>query len=820
MASYGIPGGFLEVSAKNREATGNLGGFKYHEQSPDDQKDDTHGAEHGHASTVVSKVAALPLHMPSRHDGTGQERTSLTNKQSSHSDVATLVTTESTTTQPEPFTFEIELSPATLVSPLSCRESIFGSGRGPDRGQQLKVPPLIGGTATTSEERRRNRVRSKSAARGESSNVRQNNKTVAVAASGADRNNRSHSKAQQSRGMYEKGGSARSRSSDLPRHSQDEEDQTRTRSRSTAQSTERPAAWLKSSTRSVSEEIRTTVAKEVREGANQKMYERGRNPSKASRGEPIQGESPVRKATRPSRARGERKREESKRAECLSPSRTRGMTKTGDDGKSRARSKSRSRRSRESPFNSMASPDSNKETITNPSRLKSRATSRKSDASGKGSKTSGSSNNSRLVRSTSPMRRLTILNLQTRKGSATPSVYGLSETESPHKVNSKEFQPSADHYRTQRRSRPVKSKSERPGNWANRDRHSDEPVSSALHRSLSTYGTARADHSREAGFYVKDIHASQADSSSRDAPRVSLTPGNATGLVTLKPKVTAEYIRQKKSSNRSLTHPSQGSTTPQSRKAPINVANRGHDPTSSFDPTRFFSYPTAAVTPKETSVLLALKASAPITKREKADATMSSVGNSVEAQVKRANDLIQRQKLKKENSRLRQKTLEELVVGSMQLPAADNADEVFSTAESIQSAPAPGSWKRFVSNTSPRKFKQRSVGSQRDVQVLRKSSANLFVDRRVGGGISEGPATENTQATDVVGESYFSTPEARPFEEAVSVGDVMSSQVKSPTLWSPLQITRWVTRKRHEIAANTPLWAVNHKRALMDDEQN
>jgi hypothetical protein len=201
---------------------------------------------------------------------------------------------------------------------------------------------------------------------------------------------------------------------------------------------------------------------------------------------------------------------------------------------------------------------------------------------------------------------------------------------------------------------------------------------------------------------------------------------------------------------------------------------------------------------------------------------LSQGGNSVENRVRIANDLIQQHKLKKEKSRSRQKTLDEFEVPSQQIST------VVKKEGGVQDVPRLNSWTiGGPTRTSPRKTKLDRSGGYKVAteasgnnpsgtgrkgdnpfgQATTNSVDNLHASSRAG----------NTEETSVHGGSHVIIPEDGPLRHS-SVTPT-SDFKSSPSKWSPKKLAKWVSRKAHEIAANTTGRASEHKRFQNNDDE-
>lgn len=478
--------------------------------------------------------------------------------------------------------------------------------------------------------------------------------------------------------------------------------------------------------------------------------------------------------------------------------------------------------------------------------------------------------------------------LQSRKEVAPPSTKLSINTESSRNTSKSSKDSSSraskERRRTRSRSTARHSQGDRSSKWGNLDKIENlkMPEDSTAHQRW-TSSTATADQEMVwPSSFTKRRDSSSVTESMRSnrTSDILLSPGTAAkaGLVKVKPKLKPVMIRTKSTaSDRSISSQSVNSTpayppkipNAQSKKGPPMVHTSGSanvcqsspfkardfnsvlskmrakkklDSAKAFEEEAAtihsrdsFLSPTKAskpITPKMTPVILSRPSSAPSGNRKKVAeslAAISSPGASIEEKLINANDLIKRQKLKKANSISRQKSLEEFGVGSFSSPVDENeSEEIFSMAESIDSAPSRGSWGALKGTKSSKK--NRSTSSKPSEQSGTASSkwaglkgTNQFILATKSRVDSKRDGRQVPKSTTDPGDKHlhsnFSIPEETPMENSMNSSDDFTSTLsKSPgRRWSPKKLSQWAARKGHEIAASTGR-ASDHKRLLLDDE--
>ena len=234
------------------------------------------------------------------------------------------------------------------------------------------------------------------------------------------------------------------------------------------------------------------------------------------------------------------------------------------------------------------------------------------------------------------------------------------------------------------------------------------------------------------------------------------------------------------------------------------------------------------ISPKATVVHTTPLPSAPTTKREHAGSKLWSAlsspgGISVDAQVKRANELIQRQKLKKEKSRLRRLSLDDFGGESNQssTQVQKEGDEMTSTPEAMERTPSQSS--RNVFAALSRRFTKLSTGASAGTETKEphseragrkggdrhfQSTTELVEDGRQ----THAPSLENPDGTGLHEESHFGLPNDETFNES-------EARTSSPTRWSPTKAAKWMTRKGQKIATNATGRFNEQRRILLDDNE-
>jgi hypothetical protein len=261
-----------------------------------------------------------------------------------------------------------------------------------------------------------------------------------------------------------------------------------------------------------------------------------------------------------------------------------------------------------------------------------------------------------------------------------------------------------------------------------------------------------------------------------------------------------------------------------------NVPNVGpqdsQNPTLSSAATLGFTSPTAISA--QTSPP---PPSAPTTKREQAGSMLWSMlspgAKSVDAQVKRANELIQRQKLKKEKSRLRRLSLDNYGESnhSSNVVQKEGNDEMTNVSEAMALVPSQSA--RNVFAALSRRLSKRSTGShQAGTEATGPHSSRVGLNKEGNQSIQstkkladeDGCQTQlsptgNTDATGLDGETHFMFPkQGGQFIESMA-------RTSPPTKWSPRKAAQWMNRKGHEIAVTATGRVGEQRRILLDDNE-